>query len=397
MKRRPTVLLIDDGELVRVRELLTELEAEVDELRGEAMPEDVEQPYDVVVTTAQRAIALADPHDARLPSKACLPGKAVWIAVHHQDFLPLRDRLRGMGVHYLVHLTVDSAVLRLLLLHALYRGPERRDAPRLLAGSTVSCRLPGSRWPATLVDLTLDGCRLLAPHAVAWGSSIAVALPAGLAGEGEVVLQGRVVRSEPDADSPPQRERHLLALTFDSLHPSWVQLWDTVLKGRAIGTRVTRLADDRTARHGSDDAEPSQQPPRASKKPSDRRRQRRGSYDQRVLAIAEEATHVIVGRDLSVGGMRVDPHPQLWVGARVLLSIVCGSDDEALVVHARVERDDGEAGLVIRFNHGAPELRQRLQGIVASLPAIESVGEDGPPGVRVLASVSPDEGPSTAD
>ena len=123
------MLVIDDGELARIRGLVGGFGADLTHLRGPVHPEDVAGPFDLVIATVRRILDLEGSLDL-----SSVPGKPVWIAVHSQDFLPLRVRLQKMGVRFLVQSSVGSEPLRLLLVHALYRGPELRDALRLPVG-----------------------------------------------------------------------------------------------------------------------------------------------------------------------------------------------------------------------------------------------------------------------
>lgn len=81
----------------------------------------------------------------------------------------------------------------------------------------------------------------------------------------------------------------------------------------------------------------------------ERRTDARRAYGHRVIALAEDATRVLLGRDISLGGMRVDPNPELGPGDRLRLAIHVRARSEPLVVSARVIRDDGEQGLVLEF------------------------------------------------
>ena len=58
---------------------------------------------------------------------------------------------------------------------------------------------------------------------------------------------------------------------------------------------------------------------------------------------------VLFARDLSVGGVRVDPHPNLRLGDRFQLALYNAFFSESVVVDAEVLRDDGERGIVLRF------------------------------------------------
>ena len=151
MDSRSKVLLLDDGDLFRIERMLKEFEVDLEHLRGDVIREDLEGSPDVVIATVKRILALEESVDL-----AGLPGKPVWIAVHSQDFLPLRVRLRKLGVHFLVQSSVGSEALRLLLAHAVYRGSEKREELRLPVGSPVKYRDAADN---TFAAELLDGAR----------------------------------------------------------------------------------------------------------------------------------------------------------------------------------------------------------------------------------------------
>ena len=75
----------------------------------------------------------------------------------------------------------------------------------------------------------------------------------------------------------------------------------------------------------SSDLEPTLEAPASPEPPpsddSNRRGRTRHHLDRRVIALGEEATRVLMGRDISFGGMRVNPNPLLKVGENVRLAI----------------------------------------------------------------------------
>ena len=375
----PSALLLDDGELDDVRALLDGLEAQVDHFRSKEVATERVHSYDVVVSTVGRARALADCIDARGPA-----GRPIWIVIHGQDFLPLRARLRELGVNFLVRSSADPEVLRLLLLHALYRGPERRSAPRLPIGASVSCHVDGDWQSVTLVDLTPEGCRLTSPHPVAPGSPILVVLPADLAGGAPLELGGRAVRVECDGGDAAADARQV-AVEFDEAYPECARRLQAIVEGKAIGTAVTRLAEHSRPLAGlrgpNAPTEAQVEEILLDVDAAERRRSARVAYERRVTALAGEATKVILGRDLSVDGMRVEPESGLKLGTQFRLGIYGRAREEPIIVSAFVARDDGRGGLAIRFHPGEAE-RQRLEELVSALPAIESPtsgpGEPGP-------------------
>jgi hypothetical protein len=83
-----------------------------------------------------------------------------------------------------------------------------------------------------------------------------------------------------------------------------------------------------------------------------------------------------MGRDVSSGGMKVERLPGLEIGDRLRLALYGPSEPEAIKIDAEVIRDDGEAGLALRFTHPSPETSRALEKFVACLPSVESL-EDG--------------------
>ncbi|MBK7950797.1 MAG: PilZ domain-containing protein [Deltaproteobacteria bacterium] len=104
----------------------------------------------------------------------------------------------------------------------------------------------------------------------------------------------------------------------------------------------------------------------------ERRESARVPYTQRVVALDDQAARVVVGRDLSQGGMRIAPNPELAVGDVVKLALHAGSETQPLVVLAGVERDDGEDGLLLAFASLTAAQRERLEKILAATSSILS-------------------------
>jgi hypothetical protein len=390
-------LLLDDGDLVRIRRMLAEFEVELEHLRGEVIREDLEEPRDVVIASVKRILALEGSVDL-----SELPGKPVWIAVHSQDFLPLRVRLRKLGVHFLVQTSVGSEALRLLLLHSVYRGPEKREEPRLPVGSPVDCRdAAANAFPAELLDLAADGCRLLANHPLKPETALSVGLPSKLAGGEELALAGRVLRIEPHSGS----ERQLVTVVFDALGEEALELLDAILEGKVIGTVVTRLGDDlsdetaptRMVREPRPrpqpepkleiDPEPAAEPDleldESPEQPRHERVNRRITYTRKVTALLGGGEYIILGRDLSIAGMRSEPLPEFPVGTNLELAIYGSSGAEPVLVQAVVSRDDGPLGTVFRFDSMAPGDHKRLQAIISRGPEIRWLA-DGEEGEQVV-------------
>jgi hypothetical protein len=374
---RPKILLLDDGDLVRIRRMLADFDVELEHLRGAVIREDLEGPCDVVIATVKRILALEGTVDL-----GGLPSKPVWIAVHSQDFLPLRVRLRRLGVHFLVQSSVGSEALRLLLAHAVYRGPEKREEPRLPVGSTVECRDAGEQpFAAELLDLNCEGCRLLSDHPLQPKSALSVGLPSKLAGGQELSLPGRILRVEAHRGSG----RNLVTVAFDELAADALELLGAILEGKVIGTVVTRLGDDLSEETAPTTVirrpepepvqEPAPEPAAPPDQPADQRRNRRIAYTRDVTALLAGSEYTILGRDLSIAGMRSEPLPEFPVGTELELAIYGPSGAEPVLVQAVVSRDDGTLGTVFRFEGMESGGRSRLEAIIARGPEIRRLSD----------------------
>ena len=98
------------------------------------------------------------------------------------------------------------------------------------------------------------------------------------------------------------------------------------------------------------------------------------------------------GRGLPVDGMSVQPSPDLSLGSSLSLAFGANNRAAPLLIDAVVERDDGDRGLWLRFEEVQPETKRRLEALIADLPAIDTLDEDGCEPVRVvLAEALPEE------
>jgi hypothetical protein len=97
-----------------------------------------------------------------------------------------------------------------------------------------------------------------------------------------------------------------------------------------------------------------------------------------------------VGRDLSVGGLRVDPHPELQVGEKLRIALYDAGVPEPLVLESEVSREDGERGVVLQFGELRRASQRRLRTIVEALPAVEDLrARHARPRGVVLAEIVP--------
>jgi hypothetical protein len=280
-------------------------------------------------------------------------------------------------------------------MHSVYMGNERREEPRLPVGSPVECRdAGGNAFAAELLDIACDGCRLLATQPLRPETLLSVGLPSKLAGGEELSLPGRIVRIEPHAGS----DRDLVTVAFGELSDAARELLNAILEGKVIGTVVTRLGEDLseqtalTSMVERPEPEPAREaaPEGVSERdletlvpegppPGKERHNRRVVYNRRVTALLGGGEYVILGRDLSIAGMRSEPLPEFPVGTELELAIYGSSGAEPVLVQAVVSRDDGPLGTVFHFESITPGERKRLEAIIARGPEICWLpdGEDG--------------------
>lgn len=335
----PRALLVHDGELADVRALLGELGVAVFEARR-ADGADLRQPWDLLVATPQ----LIPGAISGRPAPA-----ATRIAVLPHESRTLASRLRRGDVDYVVRRPVHPDALRLLLLGALYRGPEKRRAPRVSVGTPVRVRVGLRRHPVLLSELSTSGCRLRARVGLRRGQRVSLLLPPGVACGRTLSLPAEVVRVTATADGS-----HEAALAF-----------------RPSARAAARLAEIVTRHVGGPCVLPEPAAPRSAPRTTrERRLAPRRAYPRRVIALGDEAARVLIGRDLSAGGMRVAPGPELRVGEELRLALHGSGEATPLVLSAQVMRDEGARGYVLQFGALAAHERLYLERLLAGLPAL---------------------------
>jgi hypothetical protein len=299
---------------------------------------------------------------------------------------------------------VHPEALRLLLGRALFRGRERRDAARVSVGCEVALRFGLRRKPATLLELSRTGCRVLIPEWVEPGGRLSVRIPSPVTGNRPLSLAGRVLRSERQrrADGEPGVA---VALRFDRLDNATRMRLDALIAAHTLGpTSLERGANGGEPREAPEPREArapraarsfgSPKAPAAAPAPAptpgpapapaapevERRRSPRVAHRQEVIALEPElkrVRHTLLGIDLSAGGIRVEPHPDLSVGDRVCIAIYDAAGGATLVVEAEAVRDEGPRGVVLHFRNLSPDARQKIERIVGATPQIESAGAEG--------------------
>jgi hypothetical protein len=422
------ILILDDGELGEIREAAHAIDAAVHtELDGPDTPVE----WSVVISSARNLQRLES-----IPVNV----SAKRVLVLDQLSQTLRARMRRARVDFFLCRPVHPEALRLLLLHCLYKGPERRQH-RVAVGAPVKFRSGFRRGRGVLADLSDTGCRILTPDPLASNQRLLVFLPRAERRGRTFFVRAEVVRVSRRAQLP-----HQMALRFCGVSGSAQRRIAELIalheKGPAVfrdGARTVapagiasdvapqdreppetiaaepealesdggdaarpslELDDDATLLEGEEaerqeaappfreaeeprPASPAEAPelagePFAQEVPEDRRREPRRAFDRHVVALDRSATRILIGRDLSVGGMRVDPNPALRPLKTFRLSIHVGEGELPLVVRARVVRDDGEEGIVLQFEQLGFAVQEHLRKSLRELPIL-APGDDGAP------------------
>jgi hypothetical protein len=114
--------------------------------------------------------------------------------------------------------------------------------------------------------------------------------------------------------------------------------------------------------------------------PTERRFLPRADYRREVVTLDDSHEHVqaiLTGVDLSTLGLRVEPHPALELGGRVVVAIHDVVGRGSIEIEAEVIRDDGERGVAMKFSSMSADCAARLEQLVAALPSLESQQFDG--------------------
>ena len=463
MANIPEVLILDDGELDDVQRILEELEVEFGRVQGGAIAPNTPHPRSLLMATPRRISAVS-----AIDAASGDEDPPIRVVVVDQDSKTLRDQLRQVGFDYLVRRPVHPEALRLLIMHSLYRGDEKRREPRVAVGLEISFQTGEIPRRATLVDLSTGGCRLISSFELEAGKQVLVTLPETLGTTEPITLDGRILRSSYDKRIG-EEGMHSASVQFENLSRDIRKELEWVIEDKVGGpptlnttlqsaqndaggapstssekpTYTVKRAEQRrplqrtllekespalkadprsegaappaTSNPASDAAvepkpdpfslpvdvkmvrtespapapveenakqvpieeiEQAGKPPESSISPDDRRSTPRHPYSAKVPAFGTRALRVLVGRDISVGGMQIESNPDLEVGDRLHLAIYGDASEEPFLVWGTILRSDGKGGTAVAFDPVHPTIAKKLEALVASLPSFESLHDD---------------------
>ena len=488
MAHSPAALILDDGELDDVQEILEGLGVEFGRVRGGAIVSSMPPPKALLVATPRRISAVA-----QIDTPPGAEGAPVRVVVVKEDSNTLREQLREIGFDYLVRRPVHPEALRLLMMHGLYCGEERRSELRVAVGLEVSFRTGELPRRATLVDLSTGGCRLLSSYPLEADKQIRVNLPESVGATEALTIEGRILRTSFDErlgadgmystavkfEDLPTDVRHELEWVIEDkiggppiardaegaegveedTPPRHSESPDTVTRSNEVARRhrgiVEKMSPNCRADPRSEGADarptpsaaapetveatadfamsvdvkmapPETDPPELeteapeletkapeteteapeleTKAPevetdapelgteapeletdppesapdshADRRTTPRHPFGAKVPAFGNRALRVLVGRDLGMGGMRIEYHSDLEVGDRLNLAIYGAAGEEPFLVWGTIARSEGTDGMAVVFDPVHSIIAEKLEKLVATLPAVESLHDD---------------------
>lgn len=404
------------GELSEFVQVLETLAVPVEIHRGARMPTaDQVAGASVVIVPGTRLLEGPTPNLSLWPNT---------LAIADHASKTMLAQLSRVGASLVIRRPIHPRTLRLVLLHQIYRGPERRRRRRTLIGHPVRVGTGLFKQRATLLELSDTGARIELPKAPKVGSKLTIVIGKDLTLGKPLKLQANILRSirasgeNGRAESvvgvallEPRKHRKAVVSILDRF-ASGPASWNGKVEPTAVEATsapnavhaeptpeveeidfeasARRLPPARTMRPppvAEVEAEPIVESEEAAEigdtatqeaDPDERRSDPRIPYGRRVVALGEEAARILVGRDLSHGGMRIARTNALDVGDTLRVVLHCGTELEPLVVLAKALRDDGEAGVVLGFPALSDGQRDHLEKIIASSSPIR-VGADETP------------------
>ncbi|MGH0036593.1 MAG: PilZ domain-containing protein [Myxococcota bacterium] len=378
------VLVLDDGELDDVRALLHDLNVD---FASAPLGAGAAAELRLVIATPRYLIGR---ESDRLAASAVSRRIAVWDGGSRT----VRAQLERSDCDYVVERPVHPAALRLLIVHALYEGPEQRRRPRVAVGETVKLRSGLRSRPAVLLQLSSRGAGLAACKEPAVGEELKVVLPGALTGAGSQTLGARVISVDP---RPCGADGTRFSVVFTGLSSASQSILSQIMRtrpkvnecdGRApvarheVRRRFEASGPAASPRDGIEPDAPageSAEGPCSILQSGPGRSSPRKQYRRAVLATAEGGAMPLLGRDVSLGGMRVAPTQALSKGDELKLAIYGAPGVPPVVVKAMAMRDDGEAGWVLQFRALGPAQEEALATLIRSLPVLASPlrGDEG--------------------
>jgi len=368
-------LIIHDGELADICRLLADFELAFVEAPARVVDLPAYYSAPLVIAGPQYLLDRVEDDAGKHPTR---------IVVLSSEARTLRSILRRSGVAWVVRRPVHPAALRLFILHCLYRGSDKRQNERVSIGSLVQLRRGWSRRTVLLAEISQRDCRLVTPHSCKINQQVTLQLPRRVTKQGRLQLPGRVVR----IGTAKERGGRDVCLIFDHLDSHTAEQLADVIELHSAGPAIfggalpanhhseTQPSDPETVdRDSAMDGSEAHASGEQEISAGNRRATPRHAFERRVIALGEQAARVLLGRDISLYGMRVDSSSTLAVGDELQIALHAPGQKTPLVMRAAVQRDDGERGLLLHFLDVSPEAVTCLEQILQPLPELSETSE----------------------
>ena len=213
---------------------------------------------------------------------------------------------------------------------------ERRLALRVPVRRPVRAAIGLRAFQALLLDLSVTGCRIRCAQPVTAHGSVWILLPAGFGGRLPLPVRGEVARA-------------------DSVRGEPTGVCDVALRFRALPPRAYERVCAAVAEALTCATAPEAQ---------ERRRAPRSWFGRRVIARGAGRPRVLLGRDLSVGGMCVENAAGLTAGDELELALHSHAGEVPLVLRARVLRTNPNDEAALAFEELSTAQRAVLDKIL---------------------------------
>jgi c-di-GMP-binding flagellar brake protein YcgR len=450
MASQPALLVIDDGELGDLVSQLNEMGLEFAHLRGSAIPDQIKPPERVIVTTPRRAMLTKDwprgtPYRIAVVTEDSNTLRAMLRRVGFDMLLrrpihPVALRLVLLRALYAgvekrreerVAVGLDVQFRsgfwrkRALLADLSQRGCRLLAEQALSPGARINLPLPNEVSPDGLtlackvvrvgakpeedgrfeIGLAFEG---LSKEKLAAVRAVLRRLGEAAGMEETRLLGGNRARAAAAAAPPAQAAPAPAQKPTAPDKPAARAARPPLAPPRPLGapaparvappTPLGNLQVAPAAKAQSAPAAKAAQPASAAPEKAeggDRRQSARAAFGQKIARLDDEAKSVLLGRDLSVGGMRVEYHERVRLGEQLELAIYVSPREEPIVVKARVAREAGD-GFGLAFEDVPQEVQTRLEKLIARLPSVEPLQAGEAAGLgsvvsRVLSGFDPED------
>ena len=350
LRLRCEALVVHTGELADVADYIRgtgilPLEVRPDEMLDLGVPD---KPIRLVAMSAATAF------EYPLETVPCTRGAGT-LALIEGGAAGAFKRLGRQGFDFVVQRPVRDRALRMLVEAMIYRDVEHRNLDRVPVGAPVTFHTGAERFSATLLETSRAGCRLEWEGEIVRGTRLTLRIPPPRGQRRSLKLAGRVLRVERvDGDAGV---RSVFSVGYETLGRRTARRLDAFIEARASSlVQLTPL--ERKAAPAPTALEDLHEERRAHPR-------RALSSDVVALSDAEHGCAVLLGTELSLGGMYVGPHADLEEGDAVDLEIHSSTTDVSVAVSARVLRDDGPRGLALVFEDLSDDDRDGLGSLLA--------------------------------